>query len=111
MYANAYILSSMKKFDVTPIRNRLTEALNDSDRSMRSVSMGAGCGPSYLSGILTEGKDPSVGRLAAICKELDVSLYYIISGIEISTETEEFMYLLDSRSKSRDALRHLLDAE
>lgn len=75
-------------------RERLQYALDSQKRSMRAVSIEAGCGEAYLSGILNEGKDPSIERLVRVCNVLNVSLGAILFGIEETPGQQEFLRLL-----------------
>ena len=61
-------------------RQRLSDALDESGKSKRAVSLAIGASPGYLHGILTEGKDPTIGMLAAICEQLGVSLDALIGA-------------------------------
>lgn len=61
-------------------RKRLQEAVDNSGKSMRSVSLAAGCSPGYLYGILTSQKEPTIARLVSLCRVLGVSVPYVILG-------------------------------
>lgn len=76
-------------------RKRLADALEVSGKSKRGVSLAAGMGPGYLHSLLAEKKDPTVQNLMSICKELGVSLSFILYGYEISAENEEILRLLE----------------
>lgn len=96
--------------DFDKVRARLAEILKKKELSMRSVSLEAGLGQSYLSGILKEGKEPTVPKLMAICDALGVSLLYVLHGVEISKQAEELIALLDEKPERRDAALQLLRA-
>src|ERR1051325_9111440 len=55
-------------------RKRLQDALKQSGRSKREISIKAGKGAGYVHSILSEGKDPTIESLIAVCRELNVSL-------------------------------------
>lgn len=74
-------------------RVRLQHAVDKSGKSMRAISLAAGCSASYLHGILKEDKEPTVARLVKICAVIGVSVTYIILGTEMS-ETQEALLLL-----------------
>ncbi|WP_444668388.1 hypothetical protein [Cereibacter changlensis] len=76
-------------------RIRLLEEVQKSKRSMRSISLAAKCGPNYLHGILKEGKDPTVGYLSAICREMGLSVAYVLYGVNITPEKEGILAMLD----------------
>lgn len=89
-------------------RVRLEDAINKSGRSKRELSLAAGKGPGYLFSILSEGKDPTIDNLIAICAALNVSLSKILYGIEISPQTEEILSLIEDNPKSRDGILQIL---
>lgn len=90
--------------DTSGWRDRLRREIEAQKRTLRSVSMKAGLGESYVSGILNEMKDPSVERLAAVCNELHVSLSAILFGTTDTPEQEEFLNLLQ---RAPDPVRQL----
>lgn len=91
-------------------RNRLGEAIRKSGRSERNISLGAGLGPGYLNGILRDGKDPSVSRLAAVCREIGVPLTYILIGVEIDQEAEKILQIIAKDDVRKAALLRLLES-
>jgi transcriptional regulator with XRE-family HTH domain len=86
-------------------RKRLQEAVDKSGKSMRAISLTAGCSASYLHGILKENKEPTLARLVKICSEIGVSVTYIILGIEMSPTHESLLLLM---SDLPDAQQQLL---
>lgn len=82
-------------------RERLTAALEQSGKSKRSVSLGAGLGPGYVHSILSEGKDPTIDNLIAVCAELGVSVSSILYGVQMSPETEAILRELEASSQAR----------
>jgi transcriptional regulator with XRE-family HTH domain len=89
-------------------RERLEEARIKSGRSKRSVSLGAKMGPGYYHSIMAEGKDPTIDSLIAICRELNVSLTWIIYGFEISPATEQLLSLIEENPEDRAAVLQIL---
>lgn len=75
-------------------RKRLADAVADSGKSHRAVSIAAGCNPGYVHGILKEGKEPTIERLVKICSEIGVSVSYIVLGIDLSVAQERLLLLL-----------------
>ena len=63
-----------------PWRQRLAKALVASGKSKRGASLEAGLGPSYLSGILEEGKQPKLSKVGQLCEVLGISLDYLVYG-------------------------------
>jgi transcriptional regulator with XRE-family HTH domain len=72
-------------------RERLTQALANSGRSMRSVSIAAKCSPNYLHSILAEGQEPAIDRLLRIADVMNVSLSWLLYGLEIGRQEEELL--------------------
>lgn len=70
---------------------RLEAAIEASGRSRRAVSLSAGMGPGYVHSLLREGKEPTVGSLFAICRELGVSVAHILLGYDMSSEDEDLL--------------------
>lgn len=90
---------------------RLAAGMKKNGKSKREVSLAAGMGPGYVHSILKEGKDPTIDHLIKICEAADLSLYYVLIGIEASRETEEIVKLLEaSKSKRQGLVQLLLDA-
>ena len=76
----------------TDWRDRLRQAVDDSGKAMREISLGAGCGPGYLFDILQEnGKNPTLPRLLSIIDQLDVSLAYVVYGFEMGADEERLL--------------------
>lgn len=95
----------MKKEDW---RQRLRNTLSDKDRSMREVSLAIKKGKGYVYSILEEGKDPTISNLMEVCRELNVSLSYVLYGFDVSDETEEILSLLEGHPSSRHAILQIL---
>lgn len=70
-------------------RRRLVEAIKASDKSMRSISLGAGLGPNYIQQLLKDGKEPTIGVFAAIAAELNVSVATLMEGAARVENIEE----------------------
>lgn len=89
-------------------RKRLEDALKQSGRSKREISMKAGKGAGYVHSILSEGKDPTIESLIAVCRELNVSLTWIVYGFEISPATEQLLSLIEQNPEDRAAVLQIL---
>lgn len=90
-------------------RARLAAAVAASGKSMREISLAAQCGPGYLYDILEIGKEPTVARLIRLCREIPVSVSFIVLGFELSAENEELLVdwaLLPK--EDRDPIRRLI---
>jgi transcriptional regulator with XRE-family HTH domain len=89
-------------------RNRLKEALKASGKSMREVSMDAGCGPGYLHDVLAVGKEPTIDRLMRIANVLNVSLSWLLYGFDLGKKDEELLTLFASLTeRQRQAILDL----
>jgi transcriptional regulator with XRE-family HTH domain len=92
-------------------RNRLLEAVDRDGRSDRSISLEAGLGPNFLNQLRNEAKEPGIEKIAALAKELGISVYYLFTGLEASEEDDQFLRLyLTSPHAERLALRALLES-
>jgi transcriptional regulator with XRE-family HTH domain len=89
-------------------RKRLEDALKNSNRSKREISLKAGKGAGYVHSILSEGKDPTIESLIAVCQELGVSLTWIVYGFEISPATEQLLSLIEQNPDDRAAVLQIL---
>jgi transcriptional regulator with XRE-family HTH domain len=88
-------------------RNRLQEAVDKSGKSLRAVSLAAGCSPGYLHGILSSKKEPTIARLVKLCDVLGVSVTYVVLGVAWSPEQERLLLLMSDLSDEQRVL--LLD--
>lgn len=91
-------------------RDRLSDAIAASGKSRRAVSLGAGLAASYVHGVLVEGKEPTIGNLAAICDAVPVSLAYVLYGHQISDEDLSIISAMQENPDLRDAILSILRA-
>lgn len=89
-------------------KKRLEDAIKNSGKSMRAVSLAAGLGPGYVHSILKDGRDPTIENLISVAGVIDVSLSYLLYGYDVSPETEEILQLLESQPSHRGAILQLL---
>jgi transcriptional regulator with XRE-family HTH domain len=75
-------------------QKRLEDSVRADGRKPRAISIAAGLGPNYLSEIFTKGKIPSVDNLLKLCAELHVSATFVLTGSEVTPESEEMLSLL-----------------
>jgi transcriptional regulator with XRE-family HTH domain len=75
-------------------QERLETAVRKDGRKPRAISIAAGLGPNYLSEVFSKGKVPSVDNLLKLCGELHVSATFVLTGTEVSPESEEMLSLL-----------------
>lgn len=90
--------------------DRLHIALKKDSRSLRAISIEAGCGPNFLQQMIKDGKEPGTDRLARILDVLgrDTSLY-VLTGINMTEEDREFLEIITHMNGpvKDDALRLL----
>lgn len=87
---------------------RLENAAAGTGRSLRDISLSAGLAHGYLQSILKTDRDPTIENLIAVCKEINVSLSYIMFGFAISAETEEILTLLENFPNAREGILQIL---
>lgn len=76
--------------------DRLQEAIRKDGRRPRTISQAAGLGPNYLGEMVNKGKIPGIDKLMKLCKELNVSATFILTGSAVSPESEEMLAILGS---------------
>jgi len=66
--------------------------LDDKIYSYRNISLGAGLGPNYVEQLLkSQGrKNPQISEFTKLCEYLNLSLVYVLTGVEMSHRDEEF---------------------
>jgi hypothetical protein len=89
-------------------RIRLAQALADSGRSANAVSTDARCAPNYLHGLLTQGKEPTLDRFLRICRALNVSPSYVLTGSQVTRDTEAVVAALEDHPEKRAAILALI---
>lgn len=90
-------------------RARLRKAVDASEKSQRDISLKAGMGAGYVNSLFRDGKDPTIDNLMKVCEAVGVSLSYVLYGVQMSQETEEFLRLVQEAPEGeRDALLKLL---
>lgn len=94
----------------TDWKERLKLAIENSGKSLREISLASGHGPGYLHSVFTEGKDPKITTLMKVCDAANVSLIYVLHGMEVAPEDEELLKELYLHPAKREAIRKLLAA-
>lgn len=82
-------------------RSRLKKAIQADGRKPRTVSLAAKLGPNYLGEVLKKGKVPGIDKLLRLCSELNVSATYILSGADVSPQSEEMQTILSRLPSDR----------
>lgn len=99
--ANISLKGQVTAMEETDWRTRLQDKFDASGRSMRSVSIKAGAGENYLHSILKEGKEPTIGNLSNVCRELGISVAYVLYGVDITPENERLIKLIADADPER----------
>lgn len=99
--ANKSRKAQVTAMEETAWRTRLQEKIDATGRSMRSVSIKAGVGENYVHSILKEMKEPTIGNLSSVCRELGVSVSYILYGVDITPENERLIKLITDADPER----------
>jgi ribonucleoside-diphosphate reductase alpha chain len=94
-------------------KNRLAAGIREKGKSEREVSLAAGRGPGYVHSILKENKDPTIDNLIEVCRAAELSLIWVLFGVEMSRETEEIVQALEDASpeQRKGLLQFLLGDE
>lgn len=72
-------------------KQRLEIALEQSGMSLRAASLKAGRASSYLHGIVTQGKEPSMAALTDVAEALGVSATWLAFGVDLDAKAEELV--------------------
>lgn len=89
-------------------RKRLATAVEESGMSKRAISLAAKAGPGYVHSVLSEGKDPTVEKLMAVCDVLGVSPTFILYGVDVHREDAEIIAAMRRNPSTRAAVLALL---
>lgn len=90
-------------------KSRLLATIKEKKTSQRHVSLAAGLGPGYVNSWFNkEQKEPTVENLLKVCEVLNVSVSYILFGVQMSAETEQILHLLEKNPDTRDAVLKIL---
>lgn len=96
-------------FDPQAMRARLREAVDASGKSEASIVKAANLGHGYLTNILKREKMPSVEKLHRLCDELNVSVPWVMYGIDVPGGFAEVFETMERNPKKFWALLQLLD--
>ena len=96
-------------FNPADMRQRIQDELSKQNRSQRSVVKAAGLGHGFLTNILVRNQIPSVDKLDALCRELNVSVYWVVYGIDFPADANRIFTLMRRNPKKFYALLDLLE--
>lgn len=100
---------SAPTFNPDAMRQRIKDELTRQRRSQADVAERAGLGHGYLTNVLTRGQMPSVDKLHALCNELDVSVAWVMYGVEMPADFDRVFGLMQRDPKKFYALLALLE--
>lgn len=69
-------------------KTRLQAAIDRDGRSRREISTAAGMSYNFISQMFLDGKAPSIENFTKLCLTLGVSPIYVLTGAEMTPETE-----------------------
>lgn len=76
--------------------------------SKRAISLAANHGPGYVHSILDEGKEPKISSLIAVCEVLNVSVMYILHGLDVDPQDQQIIKAMRENPGARSAILALL---
>lgn len=89
-------------------RERLKIAIKESGRSQGDIATSCGLSRGYFTNVFRDGKEPTIGNLILIAREINVSLSKILYGYTVSPETEEILHLIENNPDLRDGILKIL---
>lgn len=92
-------------------RDRLQDAIDQSGKSKRAVSLASKNGPGYVHSILSEGKEPTVEKLMSVCDAIPISTIYVLFGVNIRPDDLEILKSLEENPESRSGILSILGAK
>jgi transcriptional regulator with XRE-family HTH domain len=109
--ANRNIMPMMLDVRADGWRERLLRAIEADGRSSHAISRAAGLGPNYISQLRLENKEPGINQLIKLAEELDVSLAWLLLGVNVRPADEQFFRLFqETPPQGREAVVSLLKA-
>lgn len=96
-------------FDPEAMRQRIKDELARQRRTQADVVRRAGLGHGFLTNVLSRGQMPSVDKLHALCKELNVSVAWVMYGVEVPADFDHVFDLMNRDPKKFYALLSLLE--
>lgn len=77
-------------------RGRLEQAIKDSGRSARSISLAMGRSRGYIHAVLNTKNQPKLEYLVAICDEMQISVLWLLYGIDMDKDAETLLRIYSS---------------
>lgn len=99
------------KYDPDKMRERLKQAVEASPLSQNEISLRSGNSVSYVSGVLTGGRDPQMSKISAVCEVLEVSPMWLLYGFDVPDGADEIFQLVSDHPDQVDSVASLLRAQ
>ena len=96
-------------FDASAMRSRIKEEIERQHRTQADVASKANLGHGYLTNILLRDQMPSVEKMDALCRELNVSILWIMYGIPLPRNFHLIQEIARRDSKKFRAILELLE--
>jgi len=84
--------------------SRLKAAVDKDGRTPRAISLAAGLNPNYVGELFHLGKAPTVDKLLKICETLDVSVAWVLTGLNASRQEEEMLALVSGLPEAQQEM-------
>lgn len=99
------------KYDPAGMRARLKHAVQESGLSQNEISLRSGNSVSYVSGVLNQGRDPQMSKIAAVCEILSVSPIWLLYGFDVPDGADEIFQLVADHPDQVESVASLLRAQ
>ena len=96
-------------FDVEKMRERIVDRLAELRMTQKDLEKAAGLGKGHATNILKRGQMPSVDKLDAISRALEVSIGYLMYGVDLPEDFADVFELMQKNPKKFRALLALLE--
>lgn len=93
-------------FDADAMRQRIEDTIDNLNRTQSDIADKANLGHGYLTNILKRGQMPSVEKMDALCKELNVSILWLMYGIDVPPD---FHLIQDIAKRDPKKLRAVIE--
>lgn len=87
---------------------RLAEVIAASGKSNRQITLSAGLGPGYLTGVFKEAKEPALDSFFALCDAIPADPVWILFGIDANEDDLAIVRALQADPEKRGAILALI---
>lgn len=82
---------------------RIGGAIERDGRSKRAISKAAGLGVNFVTELLKGEKTPGIDSIARLCAELNVSLPWVLTGVDMTPDAVEMLSILSRLSSDQQS--------